>query len=190
MAEELGAFRFRDVLDTICEKMIRRHPHVFGDAEIADAGAQTRAWEDHKSAERAARGTRRASALDGIPRGMPALALAQKLGRRAAGVGFDWDNADGVMDKLGEELTELTEARRGRGSVEDEIGDLLFTVVNLCRHEGVDAEGALRQASAKFERRFRALETSVAETGRSLEQMDADSMEQVWQAIKETGDRG
>jgi len=184
MAEELGAFRFRDVLDAICEKMVRRHPHVFGDEEIADASAQTRAWEAHKAAERVQRGDLRTSGLDGIPRGLPALARAQKLGRKAARVGFDWEDAGGVMHKLDEELDELRKARQGQGDVEEEIGDLLFTVVNLCRHEGVDAEGALRRASVKFERRFRALEAAVAESGRSLDEMDIAALEAIWQAVK------
>jgi len=190
MAEEVGAFHFDDVLDAICTKMVRRHPHVFADAEIADAGAQTRAWERHKAAERIERGDHRTSRLDGIPRGMPALARAQKLGRRAAAAGFDWDDIHGVMDKLEEELAELRDARRGRGDVEDEIGDLLFTIVNLCRHEGIDAEGALRQANVKFEGRFRALEDRVAESGDVLEKMDGDALEGVWQAVKENDGRG
>ncbi len=186
MAEEIGAFRFDDVLEAICEKMIRRHPHVFGDAQVADATAQTRAWESHKRAER---GDRCTSVLDGIPRGMPALTRAQKLGRRAAGAGFDWNDAGGVMDKLEEELAELREAQRGRGEVEEELGDLLFTIVNLCRHEGVDAEGALRRANAKFESRFRALEGRVADSGRSLAEMDIEALEYLWQAVKESDDR-
>lgn len=189
MAEELDEFRFQDVVDAICDKMIRRHPHVFGDAQVADARAQTRAWKAHKAAERSRRGRRRGSVLDGIPRGMPALARAQKLGRRAAESGFDWEDSRGVMDKLDEELVELALARAGQGQVEEEIGDLLFTVVNLCRHEGIDAEGALRKASAKFERRFRGLESRVVDGGSALQDMDAEALDDVWQSVKENDDR-
>lgn len=189
MAEELEEFRFQDVHDAICDKMIRRHPHVFGDAEITDPHAQTRAWQAHKAAERTRRGTRRESVLDGIPRGMPALARAQKLGRRAAEFGFDWKDGGGVMEKLDEEISELALARSGQGEVDEEIGDLLFTLVNLCRHEGVDAEGALRKASGKFERRFRALESRVTNSGRCLGQVDLESLEEIWQSVKENDDR-
>jgi len=120
---------------------------------------------------------------------MPALARAQKLGHRAAESGFDWDDIHGVMDKLEEELAELALARAGQGQVEEEIGDLLFTVVNLSRHEGIDAEGALRKASAKFERRFRALESRVVDGGRALQDMDAEALDDIWQSVKENDDR-
>jgi len=184
MARESGAFDFEDVAAGICEKMIRRHPHVFGDVEVSDARQQTRAWAAHKDAERAMRGVRRESALDGLPRGMPALARAQKLGRRAAGIGFDWEDGGGVMEKLDEELHELQAARRGDGVVAEEIGDLLFTIVNLCRHEGIDAEGALRSANAKFERRFRALETILSAGNRTLEELDPAALEGLWESVK------
>lgn len=185
MAEEVGAFGFEDVVRAICEKMIRRHPHVFGEAEVADAEAQTRAWERHKAAEKAERGQSETSVLDGIPVGMPALARAQKLGRKAARVGFDWDDAGGVVAKLDEEIEELARARRGEGIVEEEIGDILLTLVSLCRHEGIDAESALRHANAKFERRFRRLETSVAESARPMTDMDLAELERLWQAAKD-----
>ncbi len=187
MAEEAGMFRFGDVLEAICEKMVRRHPHVFADAEVADAREQTRAWEAHKAAERLERDDQPASILDGIPRGMPALARAQKFGRRASREGFDWEDGAGVMDKVDEELAELREARQGRGDVGEEVGDLLFTIVNLCRHDGVDAEGALRQANAKFEERFRLLEARVADSGRALSDLDSESLETLWQAVKDAG---
>lgn len=185
MAEETGAFAFDDVVAAICEKMIRRHPHVFGEAEVADAAAQTRAWERHKEAERAEKGESAASALDGIPAGMPALARAQKLGRKAARVGFDWGDSGGVVEKLEEELDELRRARRGDGVVEEEVGDILFTVVNLCRHEGIDAERALRHANAKFERRFRQLETTVTGSGRRMTDMDPPELERLWRDAKD-----
>jgi len=124
MAREQEAFDFADVVSTICEKMIRRHPHVFGDADISDAEQQTRAWEAHKAAERAGRGVSRNSVLEGIPRGMPALARAQKLGRRAARVGFDWEHGDDVISKLHEEIGELERARHGDGVIAEEIGEL------------------------------------------------------------------
>jgi MazG family protein len=184
MAEEAHAFAFADVVAAICDKMIRRHPHVFGEAEVADAAAQTRAWERHKEAEKAESGRRQDSDLDGIPAGMPALARAQKLGRKAARAGFDWDNVRGVLAKLEEELDELRRARAGDGIVEEEIGDILFTVVNLCRHEGVDAEGALRHANAKFERRFRQLEETVACSSRRMSDMDVRELERLWQIVK------
>ncbi len=185
MAEEAGAFAFEDVAAAICEKMIRRHPHVFGEVEVADAAAQTRAWERHKEAERVERGESAASALDGIPAGMPALARAQKLGRKAARVGFDWGDSGGVIDKLEEELDELRRARRGDGVVEEEVGDILFTVVNLCRHEGIDAERALRHANAKFEGRFRRLETRLTGSARHITDMDLPELERLWRDAKD-----
>ena len=185
MAEEAGAFAFKDVAAAICEKMIRRHPHVFGEAEVADAAAQTRAWERYKEAERAEKGETATSVLDGIPVGMPALARAQKLGRKAARVGFDWGDPGGVVEKLDEEVEELRRARSGDGVVEEEIGDILFTVVNLCRHEGIDAERALRHANAKFERRFRLLETTVADSARRMTDMDLPELERLWQDAKD-----
>ena len=184
MAEEAGAFGFADVVAAICDKMIRRHPHVFGEAEVADATAQTRAWERHKEAEKAESGRRHDSVLDGIPVGMPGLARAQNIGRKAARAGFDWDDARGVLDKLDEELDELRRARAGAGVVEEEIGDVLFTLVNLCRHEGIDAESALRHANAKFERRFRRLEERVAGSSRRMTDMDLPELERLWREAK------
>lgn len=185
MAREIGAFDFDEVAEGICEKMVRRHPHVFADEEIEDAEEQTRAWEEHKAAERAARGASRASILDGVPRGMPALARAQKLGHRASKLGFDWHNGDGVMAKLQEELEELGAARRGEGNIGEEIGDLLFTLVNLCRHEGIDAEGTLRKASAKFERRVRRLEVLLARRSDAAEDAGIEELEKLWGRVKQ-----
>lgn len=188
MAEERGLFDFSDVARGICEKMLRRHPHVFGEAEVADAETQTRAWEAHKAAERAARGRDRTGVLDGVPVALPALVRAQKLGRRAAGTGFDWPDADGVLEKLAEELAELDAARAGKqAQVEDEAGDLLFTVVNLCRHLGVDAEGALRAANAKFAARFRRMEHALAEAGRTPADASALELEALWDEAKRRG---
>lgn len=188
MAEEQGAFDFAAVARGLTEKMQRRHPHVFGTAEIADAGAQTVAWEAHKARERAARSE---GALDGVPVSLPALARAQKLGRRAARVGFDWPDVAGVLDKLAEETLELQEALGAREripeAVEEELGDLLFTIANLARHVDVDAEGALRRASLKFERRFREVERCLAATGRTPEQAGAEELERLWTEVKESG---
>lgn len=189
MAEEIGEFSFTDVVRGICEKMVRRHPHVFADVEVEDAEAQTRAWDRYKAAERVARGKARDSALDGIPRGMPALSRAQKLGSRASRVGFDWADREGVVDKLEEEFEELRRARSGQGNVAEEIGDLLFTIVNLCRHEGIDAEGALRRANVKFETRFRELEQRVRDRGCQLADLQPAELENVWQDLKRTARR-
>lgn len=185
MAEERGEFDFAAVARDLTDKMRRRHPHVFGTAEIGDAATQTVAWETHKARERAARNE---GALDGVPVGMPALSRAQKLGRRAARVGFDWPDADAVRAKLAEETRELEAAIADRvrapEAVDEEMGDLLFTMVNLARHLEVDAEGALRRASLKFERRFRAVETRLAAAGRTTEQADAAELDRLWNEVK------
>lgn len=188
LAEEQGAFDFAAVAHGLADKMRRRHPHVFGTAEIADAQAQTVAWEAHKARERAARSE---GALDGVPVGLPALARAQKLGRRAARVGFDWPDAGAVLDKLAEETRELEAAlaarERAPEAVQEELGDLLFTIANLARHLELDAEGALRRASLKFEHRFRAVEARLAAAGRTPDQAGADELEQLWNAVKASG---
>ena len=186
MAEEQGLFDFAAVAGDLADKMRRRHPHVFGDADIADAEAQTQAWEQHKARERAARST---GALDDVPLNLPALARAQKLGRRAARVGFDWPSAAAVLDKLAEERVELEAAMVGRErrpeAVEEELGDLLFTMTNLARHLDVDAEGALRRASLKFEQRFRELERRLHAAGRCPAEVGAEELERVWSEVKE-----
>ena len=188
LAEEQGAFDFATVAGGLVEKMRRRHPHVFGTAKIADADAQTVAWESHKAQERAARNE---GVLDGVPVSLPALARAQKLGRRAARVGFDWPDPAAVLDKLAEETRELEEAlaarERAPEAVEEELGDLLFTMANLARHLGVDAEGALRRASLKFERRFRAMEARLTAAGRTPGEAGAAELERLWNEVKESG---
>lgn len=187
LAEEQGAFTFADVARGLADKMRRRHPHVFGAGEVADAAAQTAAWETHKARERA---DRQQGALDGVPLGLPALARAQKLGRRAARVGFDWPDADAVREKICEETRELEDAIAGRDrapeAVDEEFGDLLFTMVNLARHLDVDAEGALRRASLKFERRFRDVEARLAASGRTPEQAGPAELERLWSQAKES----
>jgi MazG family protein len=186
MAEEQGAFDFARVAEELAQKMRRRHPHVFAAAEIADASAQTEAWEAHKAQERAAR---RQGTLDDIPLNLAALARAQKLGRRAARVGFDWPHATAVLEKLDEEREELAQAvaqrREAPEAVEEELGDLLFTMANLARHLEVDAESALRRAALKFERRFRGVEARLAAAGKTPAQADAATLERLWNEVKE-----
>jgi MazG family protein len=186
MAEEIGVFAFDDVATAISDKMIRRHPHVFGDAEIASVAAQNEAWEAHKAAERRAggNGSVPTSELDGVALALPALLRAAKISRRAARIGFDWPDARAVLPKIAEEIREL-EAEMEAGAdiepIEEEIGDLLFAVANLARKLDVEPERALRRATAKFERRFRAVEQLAAErhVGRDL-----DALEALWQEVK------
>jgi nucleoside triphosphate diphosphatase len=191
LAEEQGAFDFPAVARGLTTKMRRRHPHVFGTAKIRDSETQTEAWEAHKAHERTARGE---GALDGVPVSLPALARAQKLGRRAARAGFDWADRAGVLEKLAEETRELEAAiaqhDTAPGAVEEELGDLLFTVANLARHLEVDAEGALRRASLKFERRFRAMETRLAAAGLATDEAGAEELDRLWNAVKESGAEG
>jgi ATP diphosphatase len=181
MAEEAGHFAFDDVVGAICDKMVRRHPHVFGDARVAEsADAQLANWEELKAGERAAQGDADTSALAGISRGMPEWQRALKLQQRAARVGFDWPDVGLVFDKLHEEIDEVR-AEFADGSdpqrLTDEIGDVLFVCVNLARHAKVDVSHALRHANAKFERRFRHMETLAAAdgglAGKPLEAQDA-----------------
>jgi ATP diphosphatase len=187
MAEELGLFDFGDVVEAVTTKMVRRHPHVFADQTgIDSAEAQTAAWEEHKRKERAAKEAT-AGVLDGVPRALPALLRAEKLQKRAAGVGFDWDSAAKVVEKIAEEAQEIVEAQNAGASparLEDEIGDLLFCVANLARHLKVDPETALRTTNAKFVRRFRAIEAALATAGRSPGEATLDEMETLWQSAK------
>jgi MazG family protein len=191
MAEEAGSFAFDDVVRGIVEKMVRRHPHVFGDQEVSDATAQTVHWEDLKADERAkaAKSTTSdgagVSALDGVALGLPALLRALKLQKRAARVGFDWPSTLEVFEKCAEEIAELQQEIDSGGNSErltDEIGDILFVLVNLARHLEVDPEGALRHANAKFERRFRAVERAF---DHDLDGVSLDQMEAAWQRAKE-----
>ncbi|MCH8184168.1 MAG: nucleoside triphosphate pyrophosphohydrolase [Proteobacteria bacterium] len=189
IAEEAGDFGFGDVVEAISEKMVRRHPHVFGDAKIYDAAAQTTAWEAHKAAERAAKshGGEPESVLASVPLALPALTRAEKLQKRAARVGFDWPEAAQVLDKIEEELAELREAlaqKAPREKIAEELGDILFGYVNVARHLGVDPEDALRSCNAKFVRRFQAIEKSLAAEGRGPQDASLDEMEALWQAAK------
>src|SRR5271166_1311556 len=193
MAEEQRVFAFEDVAATIAEKMERRHPHVFGDIEIDSVAAQGQAWEEHKAAERRERAQQRGAAesvLDGIALALPALLRADKLQKRAARIGFDWPDARPVFDKLKEEIAELEtefEKPARRQALEDEMGDVLFAAANLARKLDIDPEAALRQATAKFERRFRRVEALAAElaTGTDLEALEA-----LWQRVKREEQEG
>lgn len=186
MAEEKRLFAFDDVVAAICAKMLRRHPHVFGSgAAVETSEAQTVAWEDHKKKERAAKVSGGGSLLDGVPRALPALLRAVKLQKRAASVGFDWDNAAKVVEKIAEEAQEIVEARdTAPDTLEEEVGDLLFAVANLARHLKVDPENALRAANAKFVRRFKVIEGELVKRGKTPEQASLDEMEAIWQAAK------
>jgi nucleoside triphosphate diphosphatase len=183
MAEEAGLFGFDDVAQAIAEKMVRRHPHVFGDADIASVAAQNEAWEAHKAAERAEKGEA-GSVLDGVALALPALLRAAKVSRRAARIGFDWPDAASVIDKIEEEIAELeTEIDAGadHSMVEEELGDLLFAAANLARKLDVEPETALRRATAKFERRFRRVEALAEERGIGP---DLDALEALWAEVK------
>jgi len=186
LAEEAGIFAFDDVAAAIADKMVRRHPHVFGDAKIATVAAQNEAWEAHKAAERKGKdGT--ASVVDGVALALPALVRAAKISRRAARIGFDWPDARAVIPKIAEEIAELEAELDGNGSpaaLEEEMGDLLFAVANLARKLEVEPETALRRATAKFERRFRQVETLAGERGIGR---DLDALEALWQEVKRTG---
>jgi MazG family protein len=185
MAEELGEFDFDDVTRAINDKMVRRHPHVFGDETYASLAHQKEGWEQLKTAERQEKG-RTASLLDDVPVGLPALTRAVKLSKRAAGVGFVWPSAKEVLDKLDEEVAEL-KAEIAAGDVEkarQEMGDVLFVVANLARALDVDPEDALRATNAKFGRRFRYIEEKLAAAGKSPEQSDLDEMDGLWNEAK------
>jgi ATP diphosphatase len=186
MAAEQGAFRFADVVASINDKLVRRHPHVFADAQVRDAHEQTEAWERHKESERAERGTSGAGALDGVALSLPALVRAQKLQRRAARVGFDWPRLDQVVDKLDEELAEF-KAALATSSLErqrEELGDILFTCVNLARFLGSDAESLLRSANSKFASRFRAMENLAETSRRPLLDCSAEELDVLWRRVK------
>ena len=189
MAEEEGRFAYADVVQSIAEKLVRRHPHVFADARYADLDEQTRAWEAIKAEERRARGAADdGSVLAGVSRGHSEWQRALKLQQAAATVGFDWPGAAPVLEKLDEELAELRAEFAGEvpdaARIEDELGDLLFVAVNLARHAGVDAGRALRHANAKFERRFRVMERIARGRGQDLAAMSLADQDALWDAAK------
>ena len=194
MASEQGAFDFDDVANAISEKMWRRHPHVFGNDDVADAQAQTIAWEEHKRRERAQRGDADTSALAGIARGLPEWQRAVKLQDKAAKVGFDWPSPAPVIDKLHEEIEEVRaefaalaqtpDDPDARQRLEEEIGDLLFVAANLARHGRINVGSALRRANAKFERRFRAMEALADADGLPLAELPLDAQDGYWARVK------
>ncbi len=188
IAEENGEFDFADVADAICDKLIRRHPHVFGTAEQRARGQIAGSWERIKAEERAEKARKGAdSALDGVAVALPALKRASILGKRAANVGFDWPDVDGVRAKVAEELAELDAANKAASAdrIEEEIGDLLFSVANLARHLDVDAERALEAANRKFIGRFQGVEAEVRAQGKVVRDLDLDTLEALWQGQKE-----
>ena len=185
MAEEQGAFDFEDVARGICDKMVRRHPHVFGTAEERQQGPAKDAWHAIKTAERADKDPN-ASALDGVAQALPALKRAEKLGKRASIAGFDWPDASGPRAKIEEELGELAEAQAD-GDPEntiEELGDLLFAVANLARHLKIDPEQALVAANRKFEQRYRVMEQAITASGKAVGDLDIDTLETCWQKAK------
>lgn len=189
MASEDGHFSLADVTRGISEKMIARHPHVFVQSDARSSEDQTHAWEEMKASERAAKhaSSTSASALDGVAQALPSLLRAEKLQKRAARVGFDWTDADQIFDKLDEETAELKEAIKSQdtSSIEDELGDLLFVAANLARRLNIDPEMALRNANAKFERRFRAMEALARENGQVFSELTLEAQESYWQAVKQ-----
>lgn len=215
LAREQGAFDFDAVVDAICDKMERRHPHVFGDASVDDADAQTLAWEEQKRRERAQKNasSEHASVLDDVPMALPALTRANKLGKRAAQVGFEWSDVHGAIEKLDEEIAEFkaevrahsclqADAAAAEGTPKQvlhenrqherlaaEIGDVLFCVVNVCRYLKIDPELALKRTNASFERRFRYVERGLAARGKTPEQATLAEMDQLWDEGKQ-GERG
>jgi nucleoside triphosphate diphosphatase len=185
MAAEEGSFTFEDVVESVNRKMIRRHPHVFGDETAKAAGVAKGFWEANKAKEREAQGQAAKSVLDGVPVALPGLTRAVKLQAKAAKVGFDWPHVDFVYDKLAEEVVELKDAPETKRG--EELGDLLFVMANLARHYGIDPEAALRGANAKFERRFGFIEDHLRADGKSPGQSDLEEMDKLWDQAKAAG---
>ena len=182
IAREDGQFDLNDVADGICKKLIHRHPHVFGNVTVHSTGEVLSNWEELKRREKGQASN--ADAVDAVARTLPALWRAEKVQKKAAKCGFDWDDISGAADKLCEETDELRRALKGDGDPAEELGDLLFATVNLSRHLGVKAEVALQKANLKFERRFREVERIVAARGLEMTGIDLDTMEEVWQEVK------
>jgi MazG family protein len=186
MAGEKGLFSIGDALDAINAKLIRRHPHVFGERSAESAGDVLRIWGEAKAAEKVEKGTGADGLLTSVPRALPALVEAQQIASRAARVGFDWENPEQVLEKLHEELAEFDQARRNASprELEDELGDLLFVLVNLARFVKVDPEQALRGTNAKFRERFGYIERKLAERGKKPGDSNIGEMEALWQEAK------
>jgi|TARA_R110002096_G_scaffold436056_1_gene666482 nucleoside triphosphate diphosphatase len=187
MAEEAGHFDFSDVVDAIADKMVRRHPHVFADDNFRTAEEQTVAWEEQKAAERAAK--KQKSVLDGVTVGLPALTRAVKLQKRASRVGFDWPETSQVIDKLQEEMLELSEElvanQQDQAKIEEEFGDMMFVYANLARHLKIDPEEALRAANTKFTNRFNKIEQHIDKENNSIDQYSLEELEKLWVKAKE-----
>ncbi|WP_022854236.1 nucleoside triphosphate pyrophosphohydrolase [Thermodesulfatator atlanticus] len=183
--EEAGDFRLRDVLKLCAEKMIRRHPHVFGKIPLNEAEEVVAQWQKIKEKEAREKG-QKTSVLGNLPRSLPALQRAFRLGERASRVGFDWQKAEDLFEKLDEEISELKEAlgRKEKDALQEEIGDLLFTVVNLARKLGINPEEALRQTNDKFEHRFQKMEARAQEQGKSLKELSLEEMDALWEEAK------
>jgi tetrapyrrole methylase family protein/MazG family protein len=185
LATEVGRFTVADVVDALANKMVRRHPHVFSDAVIEDVDSQWKSWEKLKAQEKT--GIARKSRLDGIPKHLGALQRGQRMQEKASRVGFDWPGVEGILDKLVEELEELAQARREKHDdphVREELGDVFFTLVNLSRALGIDAETAVREANEKFHRRFAFMEERAAADGKALADLSLDELEVLWQLAK------
>jgi len=185
LAKEEGKFTVDDVVDSICRKLIFRHPHVFGGERVSSSGEVLERWEELKRKE----GKVRSSILDGIPKAMPPLERAFKIQKRVAKVGFDWSSVEDVKEKVVEELEEIDEVRNDRERLEEEIGDLLFSVVNLSRFLNIDPHIALLRANGKFERRFRAMEEEARRSGRDISELTPEEMERLWEKAK-TAEKG
>ena len=180
--EEEGRFNLDDVADGVCKKLIYRHPHVFGDVSVSSTGEILANWEELKKKEKGQ--ATQADAVDAVARSLPALWRAEKVQKKAAKVGFDWDSVDGAVDKLSEELDEVKEAIAGHGDPAEELGDLLFAAVNVARFLKVDPEDALQAACDKFAARFRRVEEAVTAQGKQMEDMSLTELDDIWNAIK------
>ena len=191
LAEEQERFTFNDVAGAIAEKLIRRHPHVFATDTVKDSDHQTEKWEAIKAAERQQQadenGSEKPGVLAGVSRALPSLVRAQKLQRRAARVGFDWPDTQGVYEKIQEELTECQQAaeQQHKQDIEEELGDLLFSCVNLARHYDIDSEKALRMASRKFEARFEFIEAQLQQSGKDMQGQTLEQLDSLWKAAKQ-----
>ncbi|MCH8538543.1 MAG: nucleoside triphosphate pyrophosphohydrolase [Alkalimonas sp.] len=183
IASEEGRFQFHDCVQAICDKLVRRHPHVFADSTASDAEQVLKNWEALKGEERKASGQH--SVLDNIPSAMPALSRAYKLQKRCANVGFDWPDVAGAWDKVKEEIDEVEQLPSDSSELEEELGDLMFALVNVVRKHKLEPETVLRQANLKFERRFRAVESELGKLSKTPQQSDLSEMDALWQLVKQ-----